>query len=157
MKIHLLAVGSRRPAWESLGFEEYARRMPPECALQLVEIPTSKRARTTPLERAVRREGERMLAAIPARAQVLALDEQGQAWSTSRLAHLLTGWLQNGRDVALLVGGPDGLAPACLQRADERWSLSPLTLPHGLVRVIVAEQLYRAWSMTRQHPYHRGR
>lgn len=157
MKIHLLAVGTRRPAWESQGFHEYARRMPPACALRLVEIPTSKRTPATPVDRAVDREGKRMLSAIPPRAQVLALDEQGQPWSTTRLAAKLRDWLEDGRDVAMLLGGPDGLAPTCLQRAEARWSLSPLTLPHGLVRIIVAEQLYRAWSMTRRHPYHRGR
>lgn len=157
MRIHLLAVGSRRPAWESRGFEEYARRMPRACALELVEIPVSRRTRATPVERAVEREGKRMLSAIPARARVVALDEQGQPWSTAQLAETLRGWLEDGRDLAVLVGGPDGLAPACRRRAEGCWSLSPLTLPHGLVRIIVAEQLYRAWSMIRHHPYHRGR
>lgn len=96
-----------------------------------------------------------MLAAIPAGAVVTALDPHGKEWSTAELARALRTWLQEGRDRALLVGGPDGLAPACLARADAHWSLSALTLPHGLVRVLVAEQLYRAWSMLNNHPYHR--
>lgn len=97
-----------------------------------------------------------MLAAVPRDCHVIALDVTGQAWNTEVLAGRLQGWLGAGRDVALLVGGPDGLAPACLARADTRWSLSPLTLPHALVRVVLAEQLYRAWTLVSGHPYHRA-
>lgn len=97
-----------------------------------------------------------MLAALPAGAGVTALDERGKCWNTLELARRLQAWLAEGRDRALLVGGPDGLAPACRERAEESWSLSPLTLPHGLVRVVMAEALYRAWSVLRNHPYHRA-
>jgi 23S rRNA (pseudouridine1915-N3)-methyltransferase len=97
-----------------------------------------------------------MLKAIPKGSQVLGMDVAGSTWSTERLSERLERWMADGRDIALLVGGPEGLAPDCLRRADARWSLSPLTLPHPLVRVVVAEQLYRAWSIMRNHPYHRG-
>lgn len=155
MRIHLLAVGERPEAWVEQGYREFARRLPPECALRLTEVPAGRRTRGADLARLVEREGERLLAAVPDGALVVALDVRGSAWSTEQLAGRLGRWMQEGRDVALLVGGPDGLAPACLERAELRWSLSPLTLPHALVRVIVAEQIYRAWSVYRGHPYHR--
>lgn len=155
MRIHLLAVGARMPQWVTEGYRHYSRRLPRECALQLTEIRAVRRAPATPVARAVQREGERLLAAVPAAARVIALDERGGALTTRELARGLGGWMREGRDVALLIGGADGLAPACLARAESRWSLSPLTLPHGLVRVIVAEQLYRAWSTLHNHPYHR--
>ncbi|QKT03096.1 23S rRNA (pseudouridine(1915)-N(3))-methyltransferase RlmH [Ectothiorhodospiraceae bacterium 2226] len=155
MRIHLIAVGQRMPAWVEAGYQEYARRLPPECALQLVEIPAGRRTKAADLARLMREEGARQLAAVPAGAQLIALDAQGRQWSTEQLAAQLEGWLADGRDLALLVGGPEGLADACRERADGLWSLSKLTLPHPLVRVVVAEQLYRAWSMLRNHPYHR--
>ena len=96
-----------------------------------------------------------MLDALPRGAWVIALDEEGEAWNTRRLASEMQDWMRQGRDVALLVGGPDGLAPACRERAGQAWSLSPLTLPHALVRIVVAEQIYRAWSLNSNHPYHR--
>ncbi len=130
--------------------------MPPECSLQLVEIPAPRRTRNADTSRLVEREGERMLAATPRNARVIALDVRGKLWSTEQLAGELDHWGREGRDVALMAGGADGLAPACLARADLSWSLSPLTLPHALVRVVVAEQIYRAWTITRGHPYHRG-
>ncbi|NIR30047.1 MAG: 23S rRNA (pseudouridine(1915)-N(3))-methyltransferase RlmH [Gammaproteobacteria bacterium] len=156
MRIHLLAVGRRMPRWVHAGYDDYARRLPPECSLLLVEIPPARRTRTGEARRALAREGELLLRAIPDAARVVALDERGAGWRTRELAHRLSHWMQEGRDLALLVGGPDGLAPACLERADARWSLSPLTLPHGLARIIVAEQIYRAWSLLHRHPYHRG-
>ncbi len=144
------------PRWVAEGYEEYARRLPAECTLQLIEIAAGHRGKNADIARAMRDEGERMLKSIPKGCQVLALDVTGSAWSTERLAGKLEQWMSGGRDIALLVGGPEGLAPECLQRADGRWSLSPLTLPHPLVRVVVSEQLYRAWSMIRNHPYHRA-
>lgn len=155
MRIHLIAVGTRMPAWISAGYLEYAKRMPPECPLGVVEIPLQRRGKGADVERLRRREGEQMLAAIPPGSRVLALDGQGRQWSTEELAVELDRWLAAGRDLALLVGGPEGLAPACRERAERLWSLSALTLPHALVRVLVAEQLYRAWTIRSGHPYHR--
>jgi 23S rRNA (pseudouridine1915-N3)-methyltransferase len=156
MNIYLISVGNRMPSWIVEGYEEYARRMPAECALRLIEIAPGHRGKNADIARAKRDEGDRMLKAIPKGCQVLVLDVAGSVWSTERLSGRLELWMADGRDMALLVGGPEGLAPACLERADGRWSLSPLTLPHPLVRVVVAEQLYRAWSMLRNHPYHRA-
>lgn len=156
MQIHLIAVGTRMPAWVTSGYEEYVRRMPHECGMRLVEIQLSKRGKNRSALQNRREEGKAMLAAIPAQATVVALDVRGKAWSTETLADRLQDWLQGGRDVALLVGGPDGLDDACLARAELRWSLSALTLPHALVRVLLAEQLYRAWTVLQGHPYHRA-
>jgi len=156
VKIHLLAVGARMPDWVEKGYAEYAGRLPRECALHLLEISAGKRGSHGDLARIVRTEGERLLAAVPTGSRLIALDERGQEWNTVELAEQLSGWLQEGRDVSLLVGGPDGLDAACRERAERRWSLSRLTLPHPLVRVLVAEQLYRAWSLLHNHPYHRA-
>lgn len=155
MRIHLIAVGHRMPDWVAAGYREYAERLPPDCALHLVEIAPRPRGKGADLARIRAEEGERMLAAIPAASLVIALDAAGEIWSTEALAERLAGWLAGRRDVCLLVGGPEGLAPACLARAELRWSLSRLTFPHMLVRVIVAEQVYRAWGVGRGHPYHR--
>lgn len=155
MRIHLLAVGERPDAWVVEGYREFARRLPPECALQLTEIPAGRRARNADIARLVAQEGERLRQAVPAGARIVALDVRGQSWSTEDLAARMMRWMQDGRDLALMIGGPDGLSNGCLESAELRWSLSPLTLPHALVRVIVAEQLYRAWSVCRGHPYHR--
>ena len=155
MRIHLIAVGKRMPAWVTAGFEEYCRRMPPECRIELVEIVAGQRGKGADLVRLQREEGERMLAAIPKGAEVVALDARGRMVDTGGLAQWLDGWLGGGRDVAMLIGGPEGLAPACRERADRIWSLSPLTFPHPLVRIVVAEQLYRAMSILKGHPYHR--
>jgi 23S rRNA (pseudouridine1915-N3)-methyltransferase len=144
------------PAWVTTGYTEYARRLPRECSLQLVEIPVSKRRKSLPAARAIQEEGQLMLAAIPAGCLVIALDVAGRVWSTEVLAGRLQDWMAGGRDVALLVGGPDGLAQECLANSALTWSLSMLTYPHALVRIIVAEQIYRAWSLTTGHPYHRS-
>jgi 23S rRNA (pseudouridine1915-N3)-methyltransferase len=156
MHIHLIAVGTRMPSWIRQGYEDYARRLPRECSLRLVEIPPGRRSRTQSSAPAVEEESRRMLAAIPERSLVVALDVGGSAWDTPGLAARLQEWLQSGRDIVLLVGGPDGLSGDCLRRADLRWSLSALTLPHALVRVVLAEQLYRAWTIISGHPYHRS-
>jgi 23S rRNA (pseudouridine1915-N3)-methyltransferase len=156
MRIHLIAVGRRMPPWVEAGFTEYARRLPPECALCLVEIDPGPRGRGSRAERAREEEGRRLLKAVPKGARVVALDAAGSQWGTEALSERLSVWLAGGQDLACLVGGPDGLAQACLARADERWSLSRLTFPHPLVRILVAEQLYRAWTLIRGHPYHRG-
>lgn len=143
------------PSWVDAGFADYAARLPRECRLDLTEITLSRFRRSGDIARAVRDEGERMLAAVSDMDQVVALDVGGKSFDTAGMADLLDAWLHGGRDVALLVGGPDGLAPACIERSGLRWSLSPLTLPHGLVRILLAEQLYRAWTILRGHPYHR--
>ncbi|MES9993265.1 MAG: 23S rRNA (pseudouridine(1915)-N(3))-methyltransferase RlmH [Candidatus Thiodiazotropha sp.] len=156
MNIYLISVGNRMPRWIDEGYQEYARRMPAECELHLIEITPGHRGKNADIPRAVREEGERMLKAIPKGCRVLLLDIAGSAWSTEGLSGKLEQWMADGRDLALLVGGPEGLAPDCLQRGEGGWSLSPLTLPHPLVRVVVAEQLYRAWSLLRNHPYHRA-
>ena len=155
MRITLISVSSKQPDWVRDGFEEYARRLRGPLSLDLKEIPLPKRSRSAVIERLVAAEGERMLAAVPAGAHVVALDESGRSWRTAELAQRLKTWSGLGQPVALLAGGPDGLARECLERAQERWSLSPLTLPHGLVRIVVAEALYRADSLLRGHPYHR--
>ncbi|MBL3526646.1 MAG: 23S rRNA (pseudouridine(1915)-N(3))-methyltransferase RlmH [gamma proteobacterium endosymbiont of Lamellibrachia anaximandri] len=156
MNIHLISVGNRMPRWVVEGYEEYARRMPAECGLKLVEIIPGHRGKNADIKRTLRDEGARMMKAIPKGCQVIALDVRGSGWSTEQLSKKLGTWMGDGRDLALMVGGPEGLAPDCLTRADGRWSLSPLTLPHPLVRVVVAEQIYRAWSLLRNHPYHRA-
>jgi 23S rRNA (pseudouridine1915-N3)-methyltransferase len=156
MRVHLLAVGRRMPAWVEAAYSEYARRLPPECRLELREISPGQRGKNADTARAIADESARLLAAIPKDARVLALDERGAQWSSQELASRLGDWMRGGRDVALLVGGPDGLAPQCLARAESKWSLSKLTLPHPLVRVLLAEQLYRAWSILARHPYHRA-
>jgi len=156
MRIHLIAVGTRMPSWVEQGYREFSKRLPRECSLRLVEIPLGKRGKSQAVARARHEEGQAMLAAIPPDCHAVALDVKGQPWSTEGLAARLQDWMASGRDLALLVGGPDGLSPACLERADQHWSLSALTFPHALVRMMLAEQLYRAWTITTGHPYHRS-
>jgi 23S rRNA (pseudouridine1915-N3)-methyltransferase len=155
MRIHLIAVGDRMPAWVEAGYAEYAKRLPRECRLVLHEVSAGKRSQGADLKRLIEQEGARQLAAIPAGCHVVALDRGGRQRDTEQLAAELKKRLAGGRDLALLVGGPEGLAPACLARADEKWSLSLLTLAHPVVRVVLAEQLYRAWSILANRPYHR--
>lgn len=156
MRIRVLAVGTRMPDWVTAGWRDYAERLPRECRLELTEIPLVRRGKNPDLDRLRRREGEKLLAACPDGTRLLALAVDGRQWSTPELAEQLAAWLADGRDLALAVGGPDGLDPAVVARAEATWSLSRLTLPHPLVRVLVAEQLYRAWSLLNNHPYHRA-
>ncbi len=156
MRIHLLAIGNKMPAWVNMGTAEYVNRMPPQCQVVMREITAEKRTKNSDLVRIREAEGEKLLAAIPQGSLVITLDVKGKPWSTEQLATQLDQWMMSGRDVTLLVGGPEGLSPACLQRAEQSWSLSPLTFPHPLVRIVVAEQLFRAWSILTNHPYHRG-
>lgn len=155
MQIALIAVGTKMPAWVAQGVEEYTRRLPPEIKLVVKEIPLGKRGKGADIQRAINTEGKHMLAAIGHSDTVIALDVKGQSWRTEQLASNLQQWQLQGNNISLLVGGPDGLAAECLQRASQRWSLSALTLPHPLVRIVLAEQLYRAWSINHNHPYHR--
>ncbi|GAB3014909.1 23S rRNA (pseudouridine(1915)-N(3))-methyltransferase RlmH [Bowmanella dokdonensis] len=155
MRIQLIAVGSKMPSWVEQGFSEYARRFPPDMPLQLTEIPAGKRGKNADIVRILQREGEQMLAAVPKGNRIVTLEVAGRPWDTHQLAGQLSRWQMDGRDVSLLVGGPEGLAPDCIAAAEQKWSLSPLTLPHPLVRVLLAESLYRAWSLNTNHPYHR--
>lgn len=155
MRIRLLAIGRKMPAWVGEGFADYARRMPRECALELVELPPGMRSRKDDPARARADEGRRLLDKLGADDWVVALDERGRNWSSPQLAQHLDTWLHGGRDVALLIGGADGLHADVLARANQTWSLSRAVYPHALVRVMVAEQLYRAWALRSGHPYHR--
>lgn len=146
----------KMPGWITAGFDEYARRMPRHMELKLVEVPAAGRTRAGDVDRAKKEESARLLDRVPANARVIALDEAGTRLTTRRLAAAMEDWMADGRDAAFLVGGADGLSGACLERADQCWSLSALTFPHALVRVIVAEQLFRAWSIISNHPYHRA-
>ncbi|MDN5865117.1 MAG: 23S rRNA (pseudouridine(1915)-N(3))-methyltransferase RlmH [Gammaproteobacteria bacterium] len=155
MRIRLLAVGAKPPRWAEAAFREYSRRLPAALKLEAPLIGLS-RGHEQDRRRAREEEGQRLLGRIGRGDRVVALDGQGEAWSTEEWARRLAGWQAAGDDLSLLVGGPDGLAPSCLERADLRWSISALTLPHALVRVLVAEQLYRAVSLNANHPYHRA-
>jgi 23S rRNA (pseudouridine1915-N3)-methyltransferase len=156
VKVRLIAVGTRMPRWVAEGVAEFTVRLPREWRFELVEIPVAKRGAHPDVARLRHAEGVKVLRAIPEGARVIAFDERGEALDTVQWASAVRGWQRSGHDVALLIGGPDGLAPECLARAQQRWSLSKLTLPHGLARVMVLEQLYRAWSVTQGHPYHRA-
>ncbi len=155
MQIHLISVGHRMPAWVQQGYQEYAGRLPRECELLLKEIVPGKRGKNSDIQRILRDEGEKMIAAIPDRSHVVTLDIPGKPWTTRQLADCLQNWQENQRLVSLLIGGPEGLPEAVKLQAKQSWSLSNMTLPHPLVRVVVAEQLYRAWSILHNHPYHR--
>ena len=154
MRATLIAVGDKMPSWVQDGYADYAKRLSRELPLQLVEIST--RARSGEAARAIAAEGVALMNALPKNAHVVALDGRGQPWSSEDLARQLERWRMLGKDLAFLIGGPDGFAPDVLERADQRWSLGPATLPHPLVRLVVAEQLYRAVTQLGNHPYHRG-
>ncbi|AJK47298.1 23S rRNA (pseudouridine(1915)-N(3))-methyltransferase RlmH [Burkholderia plantarii] len=156
MKLHIVAVGHKMPGWVSAGFDEYAKRMPPELRLELREIKPELRSGGRSAESVMAAEKTRIEAALPKNARVVALDERGRDWTSMQLAQALPGWQQDGRDVAFVIGGADGLDPELKARADLLLRISSLTLPHGMVRVLLAEQLYRAWSITQNHPYHRA-
>lgn len=143
------------PDWVQAGFMTYVRRFPRDMPLELCEISAGKRSKNADIKRILEKEGEAMLAAVPSGNRIVTLDIPGKAWSTQDLAGQMERWKVDGRDVSLLVGGPEGLAASCKAAADQSWSLSTLTLPHPLVRVLLAESLYRAWSITTNHPYHR--
>jgi len=156
VKCRLIAAGTRLPDWVNSGFLEYQRRLRSPLELELHEISVATRRAGEGPERAVQREGVGMLAAIGRHDYVVALEIAGKSMSTEQLSVWLAERMRDGRPLTLLIGGPDGLAPQCLERADQRWSLSPLTLPHALVRVVVAEQIDRAMSLLAGHPYHRA-
>ncbi len=155
MVIHFIVVGQKMPKWVEQGYAEYAKRLPKSCALKLVELPMAQRSKNAAVDKLKAEEAKRITAAIPKGAQLVVLDEHGQQPTTLKLANRLEAWLGSGQDIALVVGGPDGLDERLIQQAQWKWSLSNLTLPHPLVRIVVAEQLYRAWSVIQNHPYHR--
>ncbi len=156
MKCRLIAAGTRLPDWVNSGFREYQKRLRSPLTLELHEIPVATRRAGENPQRAIQREGTDMLAALGKDDYVVALAITAKTMSTEQLSAWLAERMRDGRALALLIGGPDGLSPPCLERADQSWSLSPLTLPHALVRVVVAEQLYRATSLLAGHPYHRA-
>jgi 23S rRNA (pseudouridine1915-N3)-methyltransferase len=156
MRVRLIAVGTRQSGWVDQAFDDYARRLRPTMPLELVEVPAVKRSASTDAATIRMTEGKRIRALLGAREHAVALDERGAQFSTAELAVWLEERRRSGRDLALVVGGADGLAPELLSACAQSWSLSRLTLPHGLVRVLLAEQLYRAASILAGHPYHRA-
>ena len=156
MKARLIAVGEGAPAWVAEGFAEYRKRLSHWLPFDLAEIPPGLRGKGRDPARATQEEGARVLAALPKQAHVVTLDGRGKPWSSEQLAQRLEHWRGQGRDLAFLIGGPEGHAPDVLAAAGESWSLGAMTLPHMLVRLVVAEQLYRAASMLANHPYHRA-
>ena len=155
MRVTILSVGHKMPAWIQDGYQEYARRMPPEVRVELVELKPEERGAGRDAARAKAIEGERLLDALPRDATLLALDERGKSITTQGLSVMLSQWMRDGSHPAFAIGGADGHSDELRNRADKLISLSALTLPHGLVRVLLAEQLYRAWSILARHPYHR--
>jgi len=155
MHIRLVAVGDRQPTWVNDAFDNYTGRFPRPWKFRIDCIATAQRSKNYKSQNAMAAEGEQILARIKSDEQVILLDERGTQFTSQLLATRLSDWQADGRDLCFIVGGPDGVADACRQRADFTWSLSKLTLPHGLVRVLFAEQMYRAWSLQTGHPYHR--
>ncbi len=155
MKLRILAIGNKMPAWVTTGYEQYQKRMPPELRLEMVELPMATRSKNSSPAKAIAAESAALDKAAGGDYRV-ALDVTGKSWSTEQLAEQLRRWQSLGSNVSLLVGGPDGMSEPLLAGADQRWSLSALTLPHPLVRIVLAEQLYRAWTVNSHHPYHRS-
>ena len=155
MKLLIVAVGTRMPDWIEAGYTEFAKRMPRELPMQLVELKAEPRTTGKPVEALMAAEAQRITAALPPRCRRVILDERGADLTTRQLAQRMSGWMERGDDVALIIGGADGMAPDLKDSADETLRLSSLTLPHAMVRVLLAEQLYRAMSLLKNHPYHR--
>jgi len=156
MRLRLIAVGQKMPAWVESGCQDYTQRLPREFRFELIEVPLGRRSGNNPdIARARREEGEKVLRHLGRDSRTVALDERGASWSSQDLAAQLAQWQLDGRDVNLLIGGPDGHDPEVMARADQRWSLSKLTLPHAMVRVLLIEQIYRAHTLNIGHPYHR--
>jgi len=155
MKIRLLCVGQKMPRWVNEGYEEFAKRIQGDCKLELVELPMAKRGKTSSTAQLKKKEAETIAQALKGSEYLVVLDVLGKAVSTPDLAEKLTRWQYLGQDVAIVIGGPDGIDESLIQKAKEKISLSKLTLPHPLVRVLLAEQIYRAWSINKGHPYHK--
>ena len=156
MRIKLLAVGTKMPKWVETGYQEYAQRMPNLCALDLIEIQAKKRGKNADTSRILRDEAIALQDAVPKGAFTIALDRKGKHISTEDLAGHLQTWIDDSQDVAIMIGGPEGIAPEFLTTVSTKWSLSAMTFAHPVVRVMLAEQLYRAWSINANLPYHRG-
>lgn len=144
------------PAWVQAGVDEYLKRLPRDMKVEFIDIPLGNRAKNKDPKQAMAQEAQAILSQIDQKDWVVALEVKGARWSTEKLADRLSSWRMDGDNVCLLVGGPDGLSDSCRERANQQWSLSELTLPHPIVRILLAEQLYRAWSITQNHPYHRA-
>lgn len=155
MKIKLVAVGVKMPRWVEDAFSDYQKRLPKDFALELIEVAPAQRSKQYNVAQVMKKEAQAIRAKLTGKEWLVALEVKGKAWSTQALADACEQWKYTGQDVALLVGGPDGLDPELSATADQKWSLSNLTLPHPLVRVMLAEQLYRAWSIQVGHPYHK--
>lgn len=155
MQVQIVAVGNKMPHWVVEGCAEYLRRFPSDFKVKLTEIAPLKRAKSSNLDKIKIDEGSKCLQAIDSSNKIIALEVKGKALTTAKLAEQIENWKMDGRNISLLIGGPEGLSDECRQKAELHWSLSPLTLPHPMVRVIVSEALYRAWSLTQNHPYHR--
>lgn len=155
MKLRLVTISHRQPSWVEEACADYAKRLPREWGFEVVAVKPGGRGGSASKEKVQADEAGRVVAALPRACRVVALDERGAAWSTMALVERIGRWQQEGRDIAFVVGGADGLDPAFAAAAEQRWSLSALTLPHGLVRVVVVEQLYRAATILRGHPYHK--
>lgn len=155
MRIRLITVGNKMPRWIEEGWQEYYKRLPKEVPVELIEVPLTTRSKNADIKRFIQQEGLAMLSKVQTADRVITLEVTGKAWSTEQLAEKMTQWQLAGQDINLMVGGPEGLAPDVCQRSDEKWSLSALTLPHPLVRVILIEQLYRASTILSGHPYHK--
>jgi 23S rRNA (pseudouridine1915-N3)-methyltransferase len=155
MRLLIVSVGHKMPGWISDGYAEYAKRMPREARIELVELKPEPRTTGKTTAQIMEAEAGRILATLPAGARVIALDERGAPWTTRKLADEMTNWMPEGRDVVFIIGGADGLHDSVKRAAHQLLALSALTLPHAMVRVLLAEQLYRAWSLMHNHPYHR--
>lgn len=155
MRIRIIAVGTKMPSWVEEGYGEYAKRMPRDCTVELLELPLAQRGKNTDIAKTIEKEGDDILAAIGKGDQIIALDVKGKSWSTEDLAGQMAHWRMSGSNYCILIGGPDGLSAQCLAKAHARWSLSDLTLPHPLVRILLIEQLYRACTILQNHPYHK--
>jgi 23S rRNA (pseudouridine1915-N3)-methyltransferase len=155
VRLSIIAVGEKMPGWVDTGCKEYQKRLQGAFQIKLIELPLARRSKNTEIPKAIREESDALLHAIPAKDKVVALDLRGQHWSTETLSHKMADWRMEGDNLSFLIGGPDGFDDRCLLRAQEKWALSALTLPHPLVRVVLYEQLYRAWSLLNHHPYHR--
>lgn len=156
MKIQLIAIGDKMPQWAKAGFQEYANRMPADMSLELKQVRAATRTKNQSTATIIKEEQKRLQAALPDSNHLIALDVNGAHWSTEQLAEQVNHWRELAKPVAMIVGGADGLSEQLIKQSQQRWSLSRLTFPHYLVRVLIAEQLYRAWTILHHHPYHRG-